>query len=260
MKAVIYRNRYTLITLVAVLVFLGIWEIAARAIGIEVVLPTFTSVCAAFVRLLGGGTFWLSLLGTLIRSVAGFVIAFVLGVFFGIAAGKYRAVEAVFRPFNSVMRTVPVAAITLMLGVWVGSNVIPSLIGMILIFPVIFEQSKTAVRTLPKGLEEIMDEAGASFPYRFVNLYLPSVLPQLLSNISATFGMNLKAVITAETLAYTLNGIGLQIYYAKSNFLYETPTLFAWVVAAVLMAVGMEILLKLSVKRIAAGVTRTEIA
>lgn len=260
MKAVIYRNRYALIAIASALVICGAWEIAARIIGYEIILPTFSSVCVAFVKLFVGSKFWLSVLGTLIRSVIGFVAAFVLGVLLGITAGKYRALDAALLPLNSVMRTIPVAAITLVFGVWLAPNVIPSLIGVILIFPVVYEQSKTAVRVLPKELEEIMDEAGASFPYRFVNLYLPAVLPQILSNISTTFGMNLKAVITAETLVYAVNSIGLRIHYAYNNFLDETPVLFAWVVLSVLIAIGMEMLFKFAVNRITAGVTHIKTA
>lgn len=249
MKEVIYRNRYVLITVAATIFLLVVWEAAARIIGYDIILPTFTSVCVAFAEMFVTGTFWISVAGTLLRSVMGFAVAFVLGVVLGITAGKYRALDSVLLPFNSVMRTIPVAAITLVLGVWLAPGVIPSIIGMMLIFPVVYEQSKTAVKVLPEELEEIMDEAGASFPYRFVNLYLPSVMPHILSNISATFGMNLKAVITAETLMLALNSIGLQIHYAYSNFLFETPALFAWVLTAVLMSVGIEAILKFAVKK-----------
>lgn len=48
--------------------------------------------------------------------------------------------------------------------------------------------------------------------------------------------MNLKAVITAETLAYSLHSIGIQIYYAKQDFVFEAPKLMAWVFAAVIIA------------------------
>lgn len=260
MKAVIYRNRYVLISLCSALAIFGVWEIVARIIGYEIILPTFSSVCVAFGKLFAGSKFWLAVLGTLVRSVTGFAAAFVLGVILGIAAGKYRALDAVLLPLNSIMRTVPVAAITLVFGVWLAPDVIPSLIGMMLIFPVVYEQSKIAVKILPKELEEIMDEAGASFSYRFVNLYLPSVLPQILSNISATFGMNLKAVITAETLVYAVNGIGYRIHYAYNNFLDETPTLFAWVIMSVLIAIGMEILLKFAVNKIMGRITRIKTA
>ena len=159
--------------------------------------------------------------------------------------------------YNAFMRTVPVAAITLVLAIWVGSNILPSVIGVLLVFPVIYEQSRAATEDLPRSIEEVMDEAGASYPYRFVNVYLPMVLPQLLSGISATFGMNLKAVITAETLAYSLHSIGLQIYYAKANFVFESPVLFAWVVAAVLIAVLIEALLKFLTNTIAARLSRS---
>ena len=244
MRSVLYRNRYWLIAIAAALVFFGIWELVAHIIGISAILPTFTSTVAALGGLLATGTFYAAVAASLLRTVAGFVVAFILGI----TAGKYKTLAAVMKPINAFMRTVPVAAITLVLAIWVGSNVLPSVIGVLLVFPVIYEQARSATENIPRELEEVMEESGASFPYRFRTVYLPMILPQLLSGISATFGMNLKAVITAETLAYSLHSIGIQIYYAKANFVFEAPTLFAWVVAAVILAVVMEIAIKTLVR------------
>ncbi len=246
MRSVLYRNRYWLIAIAAALVFFGIWELVAHIIGISAILPTFTSTVAALGGLLATGTFYAAVAASLLRTVAGFVVAFILGT--ALTAGKYKTLAAVMKPINAFMRTVPVAAITLVLAIWVGSNVLPSVIGVLLVFPVIYEQARSATENIPRELEEVMEESGASFPYRFRTVYLPMILPQLLSGISATFGMNLKAVITAETLAYSLHSIGIQIYYAKANFVFEAPTLFAWVVAAVILAVVMEIAIKTLVR------------
>ncbi len=259
MKSILYRNRYWLIAIGAALVFFGIWELVARVIGIEAILPTFTATMRALLSLLGTGTFWGSVGASLLRALIGFIVAFVLGIVIGITAGKYKALAAVMKPLNAFMRTVPVAAITLVLAIWVGSNSLPSVIGLLLVFPVIYEQTRSATENIPRELEEAMDEAGASFPYRLIYVYLPLIMPQALSSVSATFGMNLKAVITAETLAYSLHSIGIQIYYAKSNFVFEAPALFAWVVAAVVLAVlaeaGLKAIIRLLTRRAARTVT-----
>ncbi len=259
MRSVLYNNRYWLITICAALVFFGIWELAAHIIGVDAILPTFTSTVAALGGLLSTGTFWGAMGASLLRALIGFIVACVLGVVLGITAGKYRALAAIMKPLNAFMRTVPVAAITLVLAIWVGSNVLPSVIGLLLVFPVIYEQSRSATENIPRELEEAMDEAGARFWYRFIYVYLPMILPQVLSSVSSTFGMNLKAVITAETLAYSLHSIGIQIYYAKANFVFEAPTLFAWVMAAVVLSVlaeaGIKAIIKLVTSRVSVAVT-----
>lgn len=257
MKEVLYKNRYWLIAVAAALVFFGIWELVARLIGIDAILPTFTSTVAALIGLLGTGTFWGAAGATLLRAVIGFVVAFALGLVVGITAGKYKALAAAMKPLNAFMRTVPVAAVTLLFAIWVGSNVLPSLIGVLLVFPVIYEQARSATENIPRGCEEVMAECCASFPYRFRRVYLPMTLPQALSSVSSTFGMNLKAVITAETLAYSLHSIGIQIYYAKQDFVFEAPKLMAWVVAAVIIAVLLEAGLKAIVGLITSALSRT---
>lgn len=248
MKQIIYKNRYWLITIGAALVFFGIWELVARLINVSAVLPTFTSVILALCDLLTSGNFYVSVGYTLLRAIVGYVIAFILGLVIGITAGKYKGLAAAMKPLNAFMRTVPVAAVTLVFAIWIGSNILPSVIGILLIFPVIYEQSRSATENIPRDLENVMDEAGASFAYRFRRVYLPMILPQVMSGISSTFGMNVKAVITAETLAYSLHSIGIQIYYAKTNFITESPTLFAWVIAAVILSVLLEVILKKAIK------------
>ena len=250
MKKVIAKNKYWFIAIAAALVFFGVWELAARIIGYSAILPTFTSVVAALGNLLISPKFYSAVAASLLRALIGFITALVLGTVIGVTAGKYKSLAAVMRPLNAFMRTVPVAAITLVFAIWVGSNVLPSLIGFLLIFPVIYEQACSGVESIPAELENVMDEAGADFPFRFRTVYLPMVMPRILSGISSTFGMNLKAVITAETLAFSVHSIGIQIYYSKTNFVTDAPVIFAWVIAAVFIAVALEALIKFAVRAV----------
>lgn len=255
MTSVLRRNRYILISAAAVLVLLGIWEICARAVGVEIILPTFTSVCTAFGLLFTRAEFYISVGFTLLRCLVGYVIGFGLGVLLGLLAGRNRAVAAALTPIVTVMRTVPVVAIALVLTIWIGSSVLPSVVGIMLVFPIIYGEIKTAAENVGKEYDDALADLGAGFWTSLRTVYLPMVLPHALSGISTTFGMNIKAVISAEVLAYTVHSIGYQIYFSKANFLEETPTLFAWIMVAVLLSVIFEALLRFSAKKITSGIS-----
>ncbi len=238
------RNKYALIAVAVVLLLLGAWELIARIIGSSVVLPTFSSVATEFFGLFTTGTFYASLFSTLLRCLIGYCIGFVLGVALGISAGKSKGFSAAMRPINAVMRATPVAALVLLLYIWVGSNVLPSVIGIMLVFPIIYEHIKTATENIDPALCDVLDEMGSGFFHSARTVYLPLTLPHALSSVSATFGMNLKAVITAEVLASSVPSIGRQIYFANQNLVYDVSRLFAWVVVAVLLSVLFETILR----------------
>ncbi|MBQ9081097.1 MAG: ABC transporter permease subunit [Clostridia bacterium] len=250
MKNYLQKYKYTLITALLTVILLAIWEIVARIIAKDLILPTFSAVFIEFLRLFSKEIFYTSLSATLLRCVIGYVSGFVLGVVCGITAGKYPAFHAAMKPFIAVMRATPVAALTILLYLWVGSNILPPIIGIMLIFPVIFEQIRTATASIPPELEDVLQEMGSGFLHSARTVYLPLVLPHTLSVISATFGMNLKAVITAEVLASSIPSIGRQIYFANQNVIYEINTLFAWVLVAIIVSVIFETLLKIICKKL----------
>lgn len=250
MKEILRKNKYWLISLAAALVACGVWELAARLLDLAIALPTFTSVAAAFFALFADGKFYTAVGLTLVRCLIGYVIWYALGIVCGIIAGKYRGFAAAISPLVAAMRAVPVVAITLVLTIWIGPNILPSVIGVMVVFPTVYAQIRTATENIDPTLNDVLTEMGSGFAHSARTVYLPLVLPYALSGISATFGMNIKAVISAEVLAYTVHSIGYEIYFAKANFLEETPTLFAWVIVAVLLSVIFEFVLRLLTTRL----------
>lgn len=255
MKEVLRKNKFWLISLASALILCGVWELIARTMDLAIALPTFTSVAAAFFGLFAKSGFYSAVALTLVRCLAGYIIGFTLGMVFGITAGKYRGFAAAVAPFVAAMRAVPVVAITLVLTIWIGSEILPSVVGVMLVFPIIYQQIKTATENIDPTLGDVLTEMGSGFFHSARTVYLPLVMPYALSGISATFGMNIKAVISAEVLAYTVRSIGYEIYFSKANFLEETPTLFAWVLVAVLLSVIFECVLRFITKKITAKIS-----
>lgn len=249
-KQLLQNHKNKIITLATVLILFLVWELVARILSLHLVLPTFSSVFLSFLKLFTQKTFYTSLSATLLRSVIGYIIGFVLGVILGVTAGKFSTLHAVIKPLAAAMRATPVAALAILLYIWLGSNILPPVIGVLLIFPIVYEQIRTATANIPEELEDVLREMGSGFLHSARTVYLPLVLPHTLSLISSTFGMNLKAVITAEVLASSMPSIGRQIYFANQNIIYEINTLFAWVLVAILISALFEVLLKFICKKI----------
>lgn len=249
----IKKNRLWLISIGSVLLLLGIWELAATLIGAELILPRLSAVAAAFGGLFTKPAFYAAVGASMLRCLVSFVIAFALGVLLGLLAGLNKPLAAALRPVVAALRTVPTLAIVLILMLAFGKQAAPVIIGVMMVFPIIYQTTKTAVENTDRRVVELarLDGAGTIAALRYV--YAPISLPYILGAVASTFGLNIKAVISAEILAYTANSIGYQMKFASlDSLLSSVPVLFAWVIVTLLLSVAIECALKLALKGLTA--------
>lgn len=77
---------------------------------------------------------------------------------------------------------------------------------------------------------------------RIVYIYVPQILPYVLSASSLAIGMAWKSGIAAEIIGLAKNSIGNELYKAKIYLL--TPELFAWTIVIVALSILCEIIIK----------------
>ena len=70
------------------------------------------------------------------------------------------------------------------------------------------------------------------------SVYLSAAYPHFLSACTLSLGMCWKAGVAAEVIGYPRHSIGEALYLAKLNF--DTPDIFAWTLAVILLSVGFE--------------------
>jgi len=195
--------------------------------------------------LFGKANFYVNLGNTLLRCLIGFITAFTLGFAFGILGGKYKWFHACVRPFTAFLKTTPVMALTLLIMVWFKTQNTPVAIGFIMVFPIVYQTVADSVATVDKKLLEVAEVYGFSKKEKLRYVYLPEIVPMTFSTASTTFGLSIKAVISAEILAYAPKSIGVSMYVAKSNIFDGTARLFAYVIVAVSISALFETLLTL---------------
>ena len=85
------RTKYKkyIYTAVALVVWLLIWEILARAVNVDYIFPTFTQTLTSFLGLLIKPSFYLTVMLSILRILLGFII----GSIFGIAAFVYAIMK-----------------------------------------------------------------------------------------------------------------------------------------------------------------------
>lgn len=231
---------------VAVALILLAWWAASVAADSEFVVPTVDATFSAFKKVFENPEFWHGLVGTLLRSVIGFAVSVALFFVTFFLATAFNGFKRVAEPIIGVMRSLPAVAVTLILMLAVGGNVTPVILGVLVIYPIMYSAAVARTATLPIELKEICILCGGGRLTTFKSVYLPCLAGGLPESLATTFSYNVKAVIGAEILAQTINSLGMLM---KLSQVYLQPDfLVAYVIVAVVLSVIAEAIIRLVLK------------
>ncbi|MDE6618691.1 MAG: ABC transporter permease subunit [Clostridiales bacterium] len=231
---------------VAVALILLAWWAASAATDSEFVVPTIDATFSAFKKVFENPEFWHGLVGTLLRSVIGFAVSVALFFVTFFLSTAFNGFRRVAEPIIGAMRSLPAVAVTLILMLAVGGNVTPVVLGVLVIYPIMYSTAISRTATLPKELKEICTLCGGGRFTMFKAVYLPCLAGGLPESLATTFSYNIKAVIGAEILAQTINSLGMLM---KLSQVYLQPAmLMAFVIIAVAISVILEAVIRLALK------------
>lgn len=232
------RRKRVLSRAASVLLALVLWQAAAWTVGTELLLASPVRVLARLWELWLTADFWKTLLFTLSRIAAGFLLAFALGLLAALAAGRWPAVETLLWPYVTAIKTVPVASFIILCLIWLNSARLSVFISFLMAFPVLYSNVLEGLRNTDAKLLEMAALYRVSPWKRLVFLELPQIRPYLLSACSVALGLSWKAGIAAEVIGVVDGSMGERLYQSKIYFL--TADLFAWTVMIVLMSMAFE--------------------
>lgn len=227
---------------------LFLWEVAARAVAQPLLLPAPAEVLARLLSLLPQGLFWLTLLGTLGRTLLSYALGVAAAVALGALCCRYRLADLLVSPLLSAVRATPVTSFIVLALVWLSSSRVPVLTGFLMTLPVVFSALTQAVRELDPRLLEVarLFRYGKVGTLRYV--IVPAVLPAVMESCLAAIGLCWKAVVAAEVIGVPKLAVGSRLYEAKIYL--ETDSLLAWTLTIVLLSVVLEKLLRRAAARV----------
>ncbi len=215
--------------------WLIVWQAVGMAAGDNFLFATPLDAAGALLRLVGQGDFWQTVLFSLCRIAAGFLLAAVLSILLGVAAAKLRWVDELLSPLLAAVKATPVASFIIVALIWVSSRNLSVLISFLMVFPVLYLCIRDAVRQLSGDLEEMARVFRVPLGKRIRYLYIPEILPRFRGAASAALGLCWKAGVAAEVIGIPDGSLGERLYEAKIYL--DMPELFAW--TAVIVAVSM---------------------
>ncbi len=244
--------RSSLLTLIsAVLLILG-WKLVSVLVGAEIIVPSPEGTAARFIRLLGSAPFWRAVGATVVRGAAGFVLSLLLGTVVGIGAGLSPFFRSVIRPLMTVIKATPVISIILIALIWFHTDMVPVFVSFLMTFPIICGNTIGGIMNVDPALIQMARSYRVSDRDLLTGVYLPSIVPYMVSGVSAAVGITWKVVIAAEVLAMPVHSVGTKMQNARINL--ETTEVFAWTIVSIVLSGVSE----WGIEKIAARIKRYE--
>jgi NitT/TauT family transport system permease protein len=231
---VIARNAFPFIVVFA------IWEIVAQ-LGIfpPRLFPSLLTVAHAFVNLTVEGILPHHALDTIVRLLAGFALAGLVGVTLGILMGRSRRFEDIVLPLVSVLAPIPGIAWAPLFLLWFGLGSQPAmlLVAFVSAFPIIFN-TWTGVKAVKEIWVRSAQAMGADDRRLFVKVIVPGALPYILTGLRLGLAQAWRALVGVEMLAAVPWGLGWMIFGAR-EFL-NTDVMLAGVVVIGALGLALE--------------------
>ncbi len=237
-----------MISLASVICMLIIWKIVSLLVNSGYLLPSPERPLITTFSILADSRF-LEIAGTtLARGLVCFVISGILGIGTGILTGVNPYVNAFLRPILVTIRSIPVIGIILLALIWFHPALVPVFIGMLTMFPFISTNVSDGIRSIDGELIVMATFYKISRNRIIREVYIPAILPFIVSGASSALGIGWRAIIIGEVLSQPKYGIGTMMQNAQT-FL-NVDAVIAWTLIAVLISYGFEKIIRWAEKKI----------
>lgn len=234
-------------TLLAILFWIAVWQIASMAVGKDLILPGPVSVIKALWSLVRQGSFWTSILMTVLRIMLGYAAGVALGCLLAFGCCRSRILDSLFSPIIRIVRATPVASFIILAMLWMSKGGVPVLMSALIVAPVVWGNLTEAYSSRDPALDEMAAayRLGKWKHFRFI--LVPHLMPSLRAACLTGLGFAWKSGIAAEVLSQPKLAIGSNIYYSKVYL--ETSELFAWTASVIALSFALEILVRKLIAR-----------
>jgi NitT/TauT family transport system permease protein len=210
MREVTHRR----LRILSVLFAISAWQVIGwSGLFPKHLLPWPTSVVRSLIDLLASGELALHILTSLLRVVAGFLLAGAIAVPLGILTGWSKVAESLTEPILEILRPIPPIAWIPIAMLWFGLGFKPAvfLIFVGAFFPILLN-TVAGVKGTPRVLVEAVRTLGASDRDILVKVIAPSSIPSIIAGLRVGLGVGWMCLVAAE-MTGSSSGLGYMIIY-----------------------------------------------
>ena len=246
MKISFTKRQY--ISFASVAFMLLIWKLLSLYFNSDFILPSPEKTLITTIELFADKGFLATVGVTMARGIIGFLLSLFLGLSLGIWAGLNPNFSAFLKPILITIRSTPVIAVILLALIWLNTNAVPVFIALLTMFPFICTNVIDGIKSVDGNLTQMATFYKVSH-WRIVReVYVPAIMPFIISGASSAMGIGWRAIIIGEVLSQPQYGIGTVMQLAQT-FL-KVDAVIAWTLIAVVISYLFEKVMRWSEKRI----------
>ena len=221
----------------AAVFWLIVWTVLAHFVS-DILFAGPMETLQSLLRMAGTGAFWQSIAHSLWKIVIGFALAFGTGTLLAILCAWCRPAGLLLSPAVQIMKSVPVACFVTVALIWMHSTQISVLVSFFVFFPITFINLSEGLAQRDRALFEMAKVFRVPMGKQLRYLYIPQVMPFLLSGCRVSVGMAWKSGVAGEIIGLTNASIGEQLYLSKLYL--NIDDLFAWTIVIICISLLCE--------------------
>ena len=233
MKASITKNKILSITFAtsSILLLLLFWIILTNIYNNSLIFPSIGQIFTSMKEILSSISSLKAIGMTILRSIiclliTSLYVAYPLSVNF-------------FKPLIRIMRSVPLAILSIFIFILIGSKKGPYVITILMTLPVVFEGLILGVNEIPEGITDELKMLNVKTSQKIIDIYIPMMKPYIIMSIVQALGMSFKVLIMGEYICQTKNSIGKELYNIKIDL--DMASLLAYGILIVIIVFVLEI-------------------
>lgn len=217
------RTKYKIISIISILVFLGIWQLATGVLELapSYSLPSPIKVFTTFYQKLytkvpDGSTLPQHFLESLKVASMGYFLGVIIGIPLGIAMGWISWVDKIVRPiFDFIKPIPPIALIPVMIVIFgISLQAKAFVIFFSTVIPCIVN-SYSGIKQTNQIHLWVSQTFGGTRRQQLLTIAIPSAMPMIFAGLRVAMGSSWMALVAAELLAST-RGLGYLISIGRA--------------------------------------------
>jgi NitT/TauT family transport system permease protein len=203
------RWLFRLLPLLMVVLFFAAWEFYVVYFKVSAfILPPPDRIVTAMIRLLQQRNVFMHVEVTLVETLGGFGAAIVVGVALGTIMAKSPWIERALRPFVVATQIIPKVALAPLFILWFGFGLESKIvIAAVLSFFPIFSNTFIGVRSVDRGLREVMTTMNAGAWPIFWLLEIRAAMPFILTGMEVGIVLAIIGAVVGEFMGGSV-GLG----------------------------------------------------
>lgn len=212
------------------------------------VFPKIKTILSAFIDIITNQTIIINSLFSLLRVILVILISLIISLIISFIYMIKKDSIYLFKPLIIILKSSPLAIISVYLWISLGANKAPYIITLLMILPVIIEGFISSLNNIDIMYINQLKTEDVSYVKKFFKIYIPLIMPYIFMTVLQSFGLGIKVMLMSEYICQSNSSLGEIIYNYKQNL--DFPHLLALLLLIVIIVSLIELMINLISKKL----------